>query len=111
MKIIDWNCLGLGNPKAVCVTSLLVRLKAPNLLFLIETKLFSNEAHKLKEKMGLRNGIVVDCSSNRGGGLALSWKDEVDVNLLSFSKGHIDIKINKFEGRDDWRFYWFLWPP
>ena len=94
MKIICWNYLGLGNPKAVCAPSLLVRFLAPIILSLIETELFSYEANKLKEKWGFKNDIVIDCSMNKRGGLALFWKDALDVSLMSFSNGHIDIKIN-----------------
>ena len=38
MKILSWNCRGLGNQTAVDVLSNLVREKAPNVLFLMETK-------------------------------------------------------------------------
>ena len=38
MKILSWNCRGLGNQRAVDVLSHLVREKAPKILFLMETK-------------------------------------------------------------------------
>ena len=38
MKIMSWNCWGLGNQRAVDVLSHLVREKAPKILFLMEIK-------------------------------------------------------------------------
>ena len=41
-----------------------------------------------------------------GGGLALYWKNSIDVHVDSFSKYHIDSIINKV-GDEAWRFTGF----
>ena len=38
MKIISWNCCGLGNPWAVRDLNKLIQQKVPNLVFLMETR-------------------------------------------------------------------------
>lgn len=37
MKIISWNCRGLGNARAVRALGDLVKSHKPNILFLLET--------------------------------------------------------------------------
>lgn len=44
-------------------------------------------------------------SDGRRGGLMILWRGPFDVNIQSYSKGHIDC-IVKHEGRN-WRFTWF----
>ena len=38
MNLLVWNCRGLGSPRAVQVTTNLVKKHKPQVLFLIETK-------------------------------------------------------------------------
>ena len=53
--------------------------------------------------------FVVPCV-NWGGGLALFWKNSIDVIVETFSKNHIDSIINK--GKEDaWRFTGFYGEP
>ena len=43
---------------------------------------------------------------NWGGGLALFWKNSIDVTVETFSKNHIGLIINK-GNEDAWRFTGF----
>lgn len=52
--------------------------------------------------MGFRNGLAVERIGYRGG-LLLSWNDEVDATIQSFSKGHVDALV-KMPGNTIWRF-------
>ncbi|KAK7255485.1 hypothetical protein RIF29_28896 [Crotalaria pallida] len=64
----------------------------------------------LRRRFGFSNGVAVDCNAQRGGGLALLWKDSVEVSLQSYSTGHIDVKVlNQAVG--DWRFTGFYGNP
>ena len=51
--------------------------------------------------MGFPNGIVVD-SSGKSGGLALFCIDEVKVELLSYSSGHIDARVRLANAMEAW---------
>jgi len=42
MKIISWNCRGLGSPRTVPSLKYLVRVYKPDILFLCETISISN---------------------------------------------------------------------
>lgn len=59
-------------------------------------------------KKRLLRGLAKRCSlliffvvprHNRGGGLALLWKDDIDLDVLTSSNNHINGAVN--QGRDD----------
>ena len=111
MKIICWNCRGLGNPQSVNSLGLMLRQQVPNLVFLIETRMYNGEVMALRSKWGMRNVIGVDCGENRSGGLALLWSENITVSLQSFSKGHIDVLVEEAEISIKWRFTGFYGHP
>ena len=61
MKLIAWNCRGLGNALAIC--GLLYRQKEeePNILFLSKTKMDRRRFEGLCWKLGQTNLVVKDC--------------------------------------------------
>lgn len=50
MKVLAWNCRGLGNPKAINALKRIVITENPQMVFLQETKLHSHELERLKVK-------------------------------------------------------------
>ena len=109
MSILSWNCRGLGNQHAVNVLSHLMREKAPKILFLMETKQLVNEMRQIQSDLPYGCMFVVPnvCWS---GGLALLWKEEVDLHIQTYSPHHIDALIHN--GNDPtWRLTGFYgWP-
>jgi exonuclease III len=70
MKLLSWNCRGLGKPAAVRALKLLTQAHHPDIVFLSETKLLSSELSKKTNSFGNRlpNQFYVDCilsNSNR----------------------------------------------
>lgn len=63
--------------------------KDPTLVFLIETKLDITEIDGIKQKIERQQGLVVP-SIRRAGGLALLWRNSVQVDILTYSPRHID---------------------
>ena len=82
MKILCLNCLGVGQPEAVREIRSLCELHRPVVVFLSETRLFSDNGDGLKRSLGFSNGIGV--GSYGRGGLALLWTQEVGVKLGSY---------------------------
>lgn len=80
MNILSLNGRGLGLDSAVGELRDLVRSYNPEVVFLCETKLKKRGVDRLKWSLGFRNGIAVDCKG-KSGGLALLWKDGVDVKV------------------------------
>jgi exonuclease III len=103
MKIVGWNSRGVGNDPAIRGLLELQKREDPDVLFLSETKATKDMIEWLKWKLGMPNMIVKDCVG-RSGGLALFWKNGVDVRLTGFvSRYHIDTEITEPDGFV-WRF-------
>ena len=87
----------------------MVRAKDPSVVFIV--KIWANEI-RLKEvqwNLDFENLFFVE-RNNRGGGLALYWRNSIDLSIDTFSKNHIDAIINK--GKEDaWRFTSFYGEP
>lgn len=92
MSCINWNCRGLGLPRAIHELNALIRSHNPLLIFLMETQLFSTKFMFLKSSLGFSNGFMVD-RSGQGRGLIMLWKEELEVSLVSYSTGHIDLWV------------------
>ncbi|KAM3692992.1 hypothetical protein ACJW31_08G131500 [Castanea mollissima] len=113
MNAISWNCRGLGNQRAANVVSHMVREKRPKIIFLMETKLMVDEMRKLKEELHYQGGLVVPCGRSWGGrrgGLAMLWKDEVNLHIQTYSPHHIDAII-RTNPRSPWRIIGFYGYP
>lgn len=56
---------------------------------------------EIKCNLDFKNLFFVE-RNNRGGGLALYWRDSIDLNIDTFSNTYIDAIINKGK-EDEWR--------
>lgn len=81
----------------------IVHSKRPVLVFLMETKLNESRLQYIKNKIGF-SGLLCVSSLGLSGGLGLMWKDNITVDILSFSKNHIDAKITSDDLSLPWRF-------
>lgn len=111
MKILALNCRGLGRSEAVQEVCSLIQLHRPAMVFLSETRKFSNDVQVLRQSFGFANGVGVG-SLGRGGGLALLWTNEICVKLETSDKLHIDVKVvDPSSDEVRWRFTGFYGEP
>jgi hypothetical protein len=68
MKILSWNCRGLGNPKTVRALKKLLTNHTPDLVFLMETKLFNSNFSFLSHFLDTYSVNSINCSISGGGG-------------------------------------------
>ena len=80
MKLIAWNCRGLGNSLAIRSLLNLQKEEDPNILFLSETKMDEKRIEGLRWKLGLTNLVVKDCKG-KSGGLSIFWRKEINLQL------------------------------
>ena len=105
MSCLSRNCRGLGNPQTEDDLVALVGNKDPKMIFLMETKCEKSTIERIGIKTQFSNNFVV-LRVNNGGGLALLWKTDFQVDVQSHSERHIDVIID--HGVDDaWRFTGF----
>ena len=89
MNSLSWNCRGIENPWTVRALRNLVQQWNPKIVFLMETKVGVRRMTKVKEMIGFSNGLIVP-SKGKSGGIVLLWTREIDVEIKSFSRFHID---------------------
>ena len=89
MSLLSWNCRGLGNLRIVNALAKVVHKEEPIIVFLMETKLKKDWIDLIKEKCNMKNCFIVPSIGNSGG-LMLLWKEELRVDVKTFSQSHID---------------------
>jgi hypothetical protein len=101
MNLLALNSWGLGLAAAVGELRDLIRSYNPGVVFLCKTKQKKKTMERLQWSLGFRHGICVD-GRGKGGGLALWWRDGIDVSVRPWSQYFIDAKITANHGA--WRF-------
>ncbi|XVE72246.1 hypothetical protein DITRI_Ditri11bG0024200 [Diplodiscus trichospermus] len=77
----------------------------------METKKRSNEMELLAgARWSFYCCLIVDCVG-RAGGLALLWKNEMDLEVLNFFRNHIDAVVKGLDGEAPWRFTGYYGEP
>ncbi|KAL0448671.1 UNVERIFIED_CONTAM: LINE-1 retrotransposable element O protein [Sesamum latifolium] len=97
MKILLWNCHGLGSAWTVQKLMELVKIYSLGLVFISETKCRSRRYERLKENLNY-HGTGVDVVG-RSDGLLLLWHKDIEV-----WHNHIDVTIKSIECLDRWHF-------
>lgn len=110
MSCLSWNFSGLGNPTTVQAFVDIVYSKQPNLIFLMETKLNTSRIQSVKHRIGFVGLFCVN-SLGLSGGLSLLWNTEINVDVLSYSRNHIDAKVTSLYDPNPWRFTGFYGNP
>ncbi|KAL5538246.1 hypothetical protein UlMin_044727 [Ulmus minor] len=102
MNILAWNVQGLGNDWTFRILHAYVQQYSPSLVFLSETLSSNAQMEHLRFKLGY-SGMLTWGREGRSGGLCLLWSDSITVQLLSGSKGHIDVVVSS-PNSTCWRF-------
>ena len=72
MSILSWNCRGLGNPRIVNTFKRAWNKETPICVFLMETKLITDQLNAKKPGWTYNQGIAISFEGSSGG-LALLW--------------------------------------
>lgn len=92
--IFSWNFYGLGNPVTVQRLKGIQRKNDHDIVFLMETKnptgMLLKELHWLQSN----NYFAVPPHTPGGGGLFLSWKKDMDLQINSSSNNFIDATVS-----------------
>ena len=86
-----------------------MREQAPTICFLMETRLDREGFDYHCREIPYKNKLIVK-RPNSGGGLALLWKPEVQLDVINYTENHILAKVVEDDG-----FEWYLtcfygWP-
>ena len=91
MRILSWNCRGVGSKWTISYLTEIWHKHKPDFLFLSETKQDFGFVQKFQGHFGFDNLVTVD-PVGRSGGLALYYNNEYQVNVLYSSNRMIDVE-------------------
>lgn len=102
MKILCWNCQGLGTPLTVQHIRALVAQERPNLVFLMETKNKENKVNRVRKSLNFDHSTIIN-PVGTAGGLILMWDDQVNVDAMTCLGEIIDVKCKVLNSGDQMR--------
>ncbi|KAG8495532.1 hypothetical protein CXB51_013393 [Gossypium anomalum] len=92
IKILCWNCRGIGNPATVRMLRQLLVANDPDIIFLCETKTNTNKMASIRSKCRMEGCLAVN-TIGQSGGLTMMWKEGIKVEIKNYSNNHIDSYI------------------
>ena len=101
MKLLCWNCRGIGDPATVRELRDLVEISSPAILCLVETQLQKSRVEGLWTMLGYDFSFRVGCTG-RSGGLCIFWKNSFEVAIKNYSEYHVDAWVME-PGKEQWR--------
>ena len=81
MRIIVWNCRGLGNNTAVLALLDVLRRNNHGVVFLSETHLDRYPAECLRRRIKM-DFCIIQPSDGRRGGIVMMWKSDVKISQI-----------------------------
>ncbi|XP_050237967.1 uncharacterized protein LOC126687449 [Mercurialis annua] len=78
MRLISWNCQGLGSTLTIQHLKLLCTANSPEILFLMETKNKNKTVLHKTQKLGFHNQFLVEPRGSAGG-LAILWTENCRI--------------------------------
>ncbi|MBA0573533.1 hypothetical protein Golob_000803 [Gossypium lobatum] len=100
-----FNCRGLRYPATVLELKQLLIANNPDVVFLCEIKMHSNNFTCIQNQCRMAECLAVS-SEGHSGGLAMLWKDGVNVTIQNYSSHHIDSLV-RMESHNNIRFTGF----
>ncbi|XP_042961719.1 uncharacterized protein LOC122296220 [Carya illinoinensis] len=110
MSLLVWNYRGLGNPRSVRILSKLVKEKGPLLVFLVENKCSKQRMEVVRRSLKMDGCFDVE-SVGMSGGIALLWKEEWEVQVVSYTRWHVSAVVKEELYDRTWHFTGFYGHP
>ncbi|XP_027127794.2 uncharacterized protein [Coffea arabica] len=104
MRVVVWNCQGVGSPLTVPQLREVNHLSSPNIYFLSETKNRKTVIDRIARRLRLDNNVTVE-AMNRTGGMALLWTKDTQIVEVVTTAFTIEAKI---EGNESQAAWWFI---
>lgn len=93
MKVICWNCQGLGSPLTIQSLRALVAQEKPIVLCLLETNNREDVVTRMQKRSKFHNCFTVN-SRSLVGGLAVFWNEQVTIYIMSSTISFVDSICN-----------------
>ncbi|CAN6580631.1 unnamed protein product [Malus baccata var. baccata] len=104
MKLIVWNCQGIGGDLTVDNLLEQNRRHTPDIVILLETKNKSSRYEFLKRRLDMNYMFAVE-PKGIGGGLCVLWKDESQIMLVKYEDFMVEVKVWDATINKHWRLF------
>lgn len=102
MLAIFWNCHGLGHVATIRALRELCTFHRPSLIFISETKISNTQTvQRIADSFKFEHAYTVPAQGTSSG-LALLWKDEMDVQVVTASANYISAMILNDPEQNPW---------
>lgn len=91
--MVAWNCQEVGNPWTVQRLQEICKKYDPDIIFLSETKNPHHVVQKKLSSLGYSNLKTVQPHGVAGGGLAILWKEWLQLEVISSCNNYFDTRI------------------
>lgn len=106
MKILSWNCRGLGEPATVSQLQESIRLHLPDMVFLCETKEAVKYVSSVCRKLNFGERWAVCEPRGKKGGMLIALKEGVEVKQIKKSEFCMEVQVeNVDEGENFWAIF------
>ena len=102
MKLLHWNCQGLGSALIVPHLKDIRRTHNPDIMLLVETNNVNSVAKGLANDLGYHNSVIVSASGISGGS-AIFWNERVKITFLD----NPNLYCTNMTVEDDTNTFWF----
>ncbi|XP_029145233.2 uncharacterized protein [Arachis hypogaea] len=92
MKLLSWNCRGLGRPLTIHNLKGICKLYSPEVGFICETKNQSRQVEGKLRSCGFKEWFIVD-PDGLSGVLAMAWRDGCTVQILQHGRFFIAASV------------------
>lgn len=103
MKILAWNCRGIGGNSTVSQLKESIRFQNPDIVFLSETKHSIDVIRKVSKQLKCEDRWLVKEPNGRKGGMFVTWDQRIEVKLFLIHEFCIEIKIRNEDRNSDLR--------
>lgn len=110
IQMLAWNCQDLGPALTVQKLGDITWSHDPSIVFLSETKQSNYRVSQIQRNLGFHHGETFDPIGSAGG-LAIWWKQDVDINFLDCTANLLDAIITIRSDGTVFRASWFYGPP
>lgn len=110
MRILSWNCQGVGRAPTVRALKALVHRESLDIIFISESKAKSPRVEKIRECLKFRGCFCVN-AENKSSGLALYWVKGISLEVIFDNKNIIACLVYFDPPTDVWLLLLVYGPP
>lgn len=101
MKILAWNCRGIGGNSTVSQLKESIRFHNPDIIFLSETKQSIEIMQKDGKQLKCEDRWLVKESIGRKRGMFVTWDQRIEVRQILIHEFCIEMKVRNEDGNSD----------